>query len=299
MTRSVAVIGAGVCGSVCAWQLGNRGHAVTVFDKGRGAGGRVSSRRTDSGQRFDHGAARFEVKAPEIHDALRPFVESGVIERADGVYWSRAGLSALCRGLLDGATVCASTRIVRADRGERWSLSDEAGRSFGPFDAVVSAVPPVNAAEFIAGVDPSLAQTVKSVEMMPCWVAMLSFARRLDHVADDTIVDGHTLRRSVSNTIGDALVVEAALPWSLEHVELDAETAGRRLYESVRAALAEETPVSIVGHRWRYAFAKHPPGVPLFCSDDRLVVGGDWCLGTSIESAMQSGLALADAIDRR
>ena len=48
MTRRVAVIGAGLAGLACATALARAGHAVTVLDKGRGPGGRMSARRVET-----------------------------------------------------------------------------------------------------------------------------------------------------------------------------------------------------------------------------------------------------------
>ena len=58
MSRRFVVIGAGVSGSFCAHTLSRAtGAAVSVFEMGRGAGGRCSSRRTRSspGLYVDHG----------------------------------------------------------------------------------------------------------------------------------------------------------------------------------------------------------------------------------------------------
>ena len=51
MTR-VAIIGAGISGLACARQLVKSGVSVVVFDKGRGIGGRVATRRAVHNTRF-------------------------------------------------------------------------------------------------------------------------------------------------------------------------------------------------------------------------------------------------------
>ena len=56
------IVGAGLAGLVCARELQAAGDEVSLIDKGRGYGGRLSSRRRE-GLSFDHGA-------PELH--LRP-----------------------------------------------------------------------------------------------------------------------------------------------------------------------------------------------------------------------------------
>ncbi len=54
----VAVIGAGVAGAFCSKSLKKMGAAVTVFEAGRGPGGRMARRREGTYQ-FDHGAQFF------------------------------------------------------------------------------------------------------------------------------------------------------------------------------------------------------------------------------------------------
>ncbi|MDP3490273.1 MAG: FAD-dependent oxidoreductase, partial [Phenylobacterium sp.] len=43
----IAIIGAGMAGLSCAEALSDAGHAVQVLDKGRGPGGRMSTRRIE------------------------------------------------------------------------------------------------------------------------------------------------------------------------------------------------------------------------------------------------------------
>ncbi len=61
MSVSVAVIGAGMAGLAAARILSEAGVRCTLFDKSRGVGGRMSTRRAGDLQ-FDHGAQYFSAK---------------------------------------------------------------------------------------------------------------------------------------------------------------------------------------------------------------------------------------------
>ncbi len=120
----VAVIGAGIAGASCAHALSHSGHAVRVFDKSRGAGGRMATRRAEwvdqQGRsqlsRLDHGAPCFMAHEPVfqqfVSDAigqawLAPWQPrlaplSLPLPHAAAHYVATPDMPALCRQLLDG-----------------------------------------------------------------------------------------------------------------------------------------------------------------------------------------------------
>ena len=53
---NIAIIGAGMSGMICARNLKDAGYEPIVFEKSRGVGGRMATRRTNEGLQFDHGA---------------------------------------------------------------------------------------------------------------------------------------------------------------------------------------------------------------------------------------------------
>ena len=69
MTLNIAIIGAGIAGITAARTLVQAGHHVHVFEKSRGAGGRMSTRDSNVGT-FDHGAQYFTVRDPRFEAAL-------------------------------------------------------------------------------------------------------------------------------------------------------------------------------------------------------------------------------------
>ena len=80
---SIAVVGAGVggCALVASLRKGGWSGAITLWESGRGPGGRTSTRRSrrDDGLRIDHGAPLFNINGP-APALLEPLLAGGVIE---------------------------------------------------------------------------------------------------------------------------------------------------------------------------------------------------------------------------
>ena len=70
MSKKIAIIGAGMAGITAARTLLKAGHTVTVFEKSRGAGGRMSTRESSWGS-FDHGVQYFTIRDPRFEKAIR------------------------------------------------------------------------------------------------------------------------------------------------------------------------------------------------------------------------------------
>jgi renalase len=308
---SVAVIGAGMSGAACAAALARAGVAVTVFDKGRGAGGRMSTRRGDTGHRFDHGAPRFSASSPEFAAVVHDWADAGVVLRRQQTqgewYVGAGGMNAACKHLLasDGIDQRMSVRVARLVREtlDKWTLVDDIGNPYVGFDAVVSTVPAPQAAELVPLAFEALRARAAAVRMVPRWVAMYGFIDRvwpaqrdLAIVSDDSSDMAIELSRSLANTTGEAWVVQASGAWSAAHVELDAKDALQRLTERTQRVFGDrwQTPVFASAHRWRYAFVDQPLGEDCLSQvDEHLVVCGDWCCGWNVEAAWISGSAAA------
>ena len=82
--RSVAVVGAGLAGLSCATALQHAGFAVQLFEKSRGAGGRMSTRRSgdESAERTtwqcDHGAQYFTASDAALQAEVDRWCVAGV-----------------------------------------------------------------------------------------------------------------------------------------------------------------------------------------------------------------------------
>jgi hypothetical protein len=94
-----------------------------------------------------------------------------------------------------------------------------------------------------------------------------------------------------------AWVAHATTTWSRKHVEESAEDVTQALKEICSGIMNTPLTGYATAHRWRFARASRPLGQPcLLDTQQRVVIAGDWCLGTTISQAIQSGKAASQAL---
>lgn len=345
----VAVVGAGMAGATCAAALRQAGWAVTVVDKARGPGGRMATRRAawrdaaggEHAAWWHHGAPSFEVTSVDFAAQVAAWAEAGWVlpsaSRADDGLrrWQAAGAQpGLCRALLDGVDNHWASAVGSVARdGAGWWLGVGANPlkatvSIGPFDAVVLALPPAQAAPLLAPHEADWARASALVGMQPCWtllgVVRHGVAEAVDGGAGaDTGAWPDALDQPLPHRSGgvlasarrqslppgepdwpaghEAWVLHATAGWSTRHLEDTPEQVVQQL-TAAWAALWAEPPVwiSCAAHRWRYARPAVAPWAGSVGSRWHPGAGlgqcGDHLAGTGVEAAWRSGRALAQAM---
>ena len=133
---TVAIIGAGLSGLVAARCLADAGLSVVIFEKSRGTGGRMATRRADGEISFDHGAQYFTVRNPEFRERVEAWIKTGIVAAwpntaagqrvvvlKDGKLESESGsvdrfvgvpaMNSVCKHLATGLDIRKQVRVAR------------------------------------------------------------------------------------------------------------------------------------------------------------------------------------------
>jgi len=307
----VAVVGAGVAGLTCASRLMRAGVDVRVFDKGRGLGGRLASRRADDGLRFDHGATYVETDDPAFLRTLELACARGAATKlawasGEAKYVGLPGMSALVRPLAEGLTIAQRAQVTSIDwNGDAWTLTLDSGQVADRVDLVVLTVPAPQAVR-LAAAYPELTAALDAVDFDPCWALLAAFDTPITApTGGDAALPGSLSKLSIESDKpgrdpdSPCIVAHASPEWSRAHLEEDREAVAELLLDEVRRVcdVPSPPPRYLAAHRWRYARTRTSLARPFLASpDDRLFIGGDWCLGNSAEHAHASAVAMADAV---
>lgn len=339
----VAVIGAGIAGLFAARTLQDHGLKVSVFEKSRGAGGRMSTRRTDELYFFDHGAQYFTVRdsrfatyvaawqqqgvvakwqqaasdspTPETSTASASFVvlKAGSVQSESTPqdrYVGTPHMNSIGKHLAVDLNLQSETQITKVvAQGANFELLDRDGKTWGPFERVILAIPAEQAAGLLPDF-PAMQGPLGAVTMEPCWSAMIVLPDALPVDYAGAFVHDSPLSWVARNSSKpgrdsktESWVLHATPAWTLAHWEDEKESVAAQLLAEFWQAtgLTPTTALFQQAHRWKYAIRQNsnspgPAGGLYSDSQDTLIACGDWAMGGRVEGAFLSGMSAAGRI---
>ncbi|MBU3594198.1 FAD-dependent oxidoreductase [Polynucleobacter sp. 71A-WALBACH] len=319
--QKVAIIGAGIAGLSCAKELQSHGVAVDVFEKSRGASGRMSTRRTQEWA-ADHGAQYFTARDPRFHQEVQRWVQAGIADIwsptlkvfTDGV-WHKSNsretryvgipsMNSPGKYLAEDLTIQYETTISRLERrGGQWALQcNESGAISALYDYVVLAIPAPQASILVKDLDSRASDIADSAQMKACWTMMAHFPNQPTTDFDAAFINQEIISWICQNESkpmrqGSRWTIHGSPDWSQENVELSKEDAQNQMMECLAHLGFDCRNPEISMHRWRYASGglENATGF-LSLSDVGLGLCGDWLNGGRVEGAWLSGFRLAAVI---
>jgi renalase len=199
-TTDVLIIGAGIAGLTAGNALQQAGLTVQLVDKGRGVGGRLSTRRLANGAWFDHGAQYFTANTPAFEAVVQAWEAEGIVHPwFEQLSWfegdtitqeapqtparkryipTGSGMNSLPKHLAKNLALQTSCRIVRLDnKNNCWEAVDEQGNLFKA-KALIITSPVPQTLELLhnshLSLTPQQTSQLNSVMYEPCLALMIA-----------------------------------------------------------------------------------------------------------------------------
>ena len=308
----VVVVGAGLAGLMAARELVAAGSDVTIFDKGRGVGGRMATRRIDSSVGtavFDHGAQFFTTRSEEFRSVVDQWIaDDVVVEWCRGFagddghprYIARRGMASLAKHLASGLDVRTSSLAFGLSRHDsKWRVILDDASTYDA-DAVVLTCPIPQSFALVANIDVELPNDL----FMTDYERTLGVLVVLDRPSNVPAPGGLQNPDGVFSWVGDnqqkgispvsALTLHANPSWSLENWDASHDDAHAALLAAARHYIGDAEVITSQFKRWRFATPMRLWPDPHWADEsDSLVLAGDAFAGPKVEGAVTSGLAAA------
>ena len=279
-----AVIGAGMAGLTAASNISGLGYKLAVFEKARGTGGRLSSKRVayDEGEfmAFDLGCTSITAQSAAFYQQIESWHLNGVLapwckdDQGLTHYVAVPRNSGLTRHLSKHIECHFSTRITSIQRIDNiWHLftGDSVKKLLAKTKNVIIATPAAQAYDLLPQ-DNRFKNQLKSVEVAAQWVMGLEISNDVSATAALQYPNSASIysisqesrkpgRRdnddhsdsanSYSSTI---LQVQASPLWTQQHLESSHEQVSSALISEIEQYMQQ--PLSIINayvHRWLYS----------------------------------------------
>ena len=311
-----AVIGTGLAAAALAEPLTQAGWQLSFFEKSRGTGGRMTTRRRE-GVYFDHGAQYFTARTTQFQQFLKLYFEAGLVQEwtprvqtlAPGAkpykrlwyephYVCVPTMNSLCRTLLGEQSLHFQHRVESVRKSSRgWQVLFEEGGEVDGFDWVISTAPASQTLDIFGSVADELSEVkfepgfalMGLLPHKPGWDAAVVKSSAIDWMV---LADARPGRPEAQG-----LVAQATGPWSMQHLEEPPERVQEALMQALSDLNLQLSEPQL--HRWRFARAIQPLGKDFWCDPDSgLAACGDWCLGNRVEDAYTSAVALARLLNQ-
>ncbi|MGC6455463.1 MAG: NAD(P)/FAD-dependent oxidoreductase [Coraliomargaritaceae bacterium] len=318
MGTDVLIIGAGISGLLAATELRRQGYSVCLLDKGRGVGGRMSTRRMQ-GARLDHGAQFFTVRDQRFQAYVDEWLDAGVVREwfrhlpgeNDGPghprYCGINGMNAVPKWLARDLDVHSSERVNCLIRNvDQWVAQTESGDSFSASHLIVTTpLPQALLLLETAGLDWANGdlQRLRAVRYEMGLATMVI----LDGPSEVPAPGGMKLDRGHLSWIADnrmkgispdvnALTLHATAEFARAHWNSPDAVRGPRMIGAAELWLGSRV-VDYACHRWGFTLPLNPWPKRFYQNTSlNLVLAGDAFGGPRVEGAVLSGIEAAATI---
>lgn len=323
--RSCLIIGGGMAGLIAGNVLQRNGVAVTIWDKGRGIGGRLATRRivhpVSGAGVFDYGMQAFSVSEPQFQLWVDEWLERGIVDRwnlshpaGTTSYRGKQSSRSIAQYLAQDLDVRTQTQAVEVMwESSTWTGRSDKGDRFQADNLLITAPIPQTLAlldDSAIDLPTALRDRLAAVVYQPC-IAVLALldapstipapgGLRLDDPALAWIACNYQKGASPL----PAVTLQATPAFSQTHWEWDKETIAKILLDRAAPWLGANVIASHV-HHWRYShpqtcygetFASiHTPGM-LVLAGDAFALTHPADISLHLERAVLSGLAAAERI---
>ena len=316
----IAIIGAGIAGLTIASKLKNFTD-ITIFDKSRGAGGRICTRYAEP-YVFDHGAQFFIARTSKFKNFIQPMIEAGVIQSWNAKFvelkknkiissrqWSSEyphyvgspSMSSIGKYLSQDLNLVLNTEVKPQKQGDHWKIHSANKQDFGTYDWVISTAPAIQSAVLFPE-QFEYRETLLKRKMMGCYSLMLGFNSSLDNdwgaaLVSDADISWVSVNSSKPGRNGNyTLLVHSTNLWAEENINQEKDAVIEHLMSETSKIIGKKVYDAnhIDLHRWKYAnIKKQDVESPFIDENNQIAACGDWCIKGRIESAFLSGFDLA------
>ncbi len=314
--KNVAIIGAGLTGITIANLIKKRIN-FTIFEKSRGLGGRMATRRAEPYQ-FNHGAQYFKVENKGFKDFLNPLIKNKIIKNLElnhveilnkeiikkfkinskKYFTAQSKMNDVVKSLAkNNFSIKLSCKIVQIKKlNNKWFIFDSDIVSYGPYDWLFLTIPP-NQVIDILNKDFKFIDIIKKIKMNSCYSIMLGFDETKKLNFDTALCLDQDIRwLSLNKEYQDNkeyfnLIINSSYNFAEQNINNSKIEISDYLIKQASDVLCcklDNYKYKAI-HFWKYAMSQKSNNLGSLLDENlKIIVCGDWCMNGRVEGAFLS-----------
>ena len=309
----IAIIGCGIAGITLANKLKDK-FEVIIFEKSRGIGGRLSTRRNNSFS-FNHGCPSFTANSPSFLKFVKKLIlKKSLIKLKDNkfsndensLYRGFPNMNSFLKVLSNDLVINFNNKVSKLNRKDNyWLVFNDNDNLVGKFDGVLISIPSFQASLIIPE-NVSFKNTIKSIKMTSCFTIMIGYWDKKNNLLEQEIIlESNEIKKIVlqkalnKNFNHFSIVVYLTDDWTKNNFNHERQKLMDFFIEKTISILNlnRDQIIATDVQRWKYSQVSKNNSYNFFFDKKKFIgVCGDWCLNGSVEGAYNSALNLSSCI---
>jgi len=297
----IAIIGAGFSGCNLYNNLKDKYEDITIFEKSRGVGGRLSTKYVDD-KYIDYGTSSLIPITDDLKFFCLDLTRNGVIKSKYDEFLPKTGINAICKFLINENDLIKNTKITKAiNSNNKWILEDDNQNIYNDFDLLFITIPAPQISQLQINLPNDFKEKLSKIKYDSIFTLILYSNKDLK-LDENKLYENPDIENIINNSKKylykdfSSYIIHS----SKEFANCVNEKSKEEIYEiffdnfddEIKEKLEEFT---IIPHFWKYAFAKNSLDMPYFLNEEKnLGICGDYFNHSNVEAALSSSELLGN-----
>lgn len=297
----IAIIGAGFSGCNLYNNLKEKYEDITIFEKSRGVGGRLSTKYIED-KFIDHGTSSLIPITDDLKFFCLDLAKNNVLKAKYDEFIPKNGINSICKFLIDEKDLLVNTKIIKAQNSNnKWFLEDENHKVYENFDLLFITIPAPQILEMKIELPTQFKEKISNIKYDSIF-SLILYSNENIKLNENKIYENVDVSSIINNSKKylykdfTSYVIHSTKEFAncLNHKNKD------EIYELFLENFEEELQDELknfttIAHFWKYANAKNSLDMPYFLNKEKnLGICGDYFNHNNIEAALSSSELLGN-----
>jgi predicted NAD/FAD-dependent oxidoreductase len=309
LDKSVSIIGCGISGIFAALKLRDSGiKNIKLFDKSRGLGGRLATRRSNDGK-FDHGIQYIKLDNISNLPQIKSLKDNNILKESvvSGLFIGNDGMTSIAKFLAKDLIISKEFKLISLSKEENSIIMDFENGETIRTDSIILSSPIKQSIEILEQSKITLnskrLEEIMQLEYHPSLILMVESENSINLSSDfyheypngnfNSITDN--FRKGVSKK-ENFYTLLCSHDFSEKNFEENYEHINSLLKDELDTIFGKDYKI-ISNHKWRYSIPKN-----FYTYDDSINIGSDSFIGLcgdiftngKFDGAIKSGFSIAE-----